>query len=482
VSARRRAGIGAALAAALLLGACTSEGDEPTGSPSPAPAASPTARDALGLSTPVEDRVYPDVGDPGIDALRYDLDLAWDPATRTLEGRERIRLRATEDADRLQLDLSGDLEVARVTVDGREERFGHGGKDLVLSHPVREDSRHTVVIAYSGTPRPVPAPTKRRDFDVTGWTTTNDGEVWTMQEPYGAFSWYAVNDQPSDKALYTFRISAPAPWVGVANGRLLSRAERDGRTVTRWTLDEPAASYLVTVAIGDLVMTRDRSASGVPMTYWTPRGRDDLLDRLRLAPAGLGWLEARLGAFPFSSLGFLVVDSKSGMETQTMITLGDTEYATSPEVLVHEMAHQWYGDQVTPVDWRDVWMNEGMAMLLQATWQDQLQDQPLEQTLDYWEELDGQLREEFGPPADYDPNAFGATNVYTSPALMWDEIRKRIGDDLFWQLVREWPAAHDNGNADYDDITTWWSEESGEDLSGLFDDWLLGETTPERAS
>ena len=170
----------------------------------------------------------------------------------------------------------------------------------------------------------------------------------------------------------------------------------------------------------------------------------------------------------------------SGMETQTMITLGDTQYATAPEVLVHEMAHQWYGDLVTPIDWRDVWMNEGMATYLQGVWTAERDGTPLEATMDAWASYDAQARAEAGPPADYDPESFGAGNVYTSPAVMWDEIRKRLGDDEFWQLVREWPAAA-AGNADYDAITSWWSAESGEDLSDLFDSWLLGETTPDRA-
>ena len=68
-----------------------------------------------------------------------------------------------------------------------------------------------------------------------------------------------------------------------------------------------------------------------------------------------------------------------------------------------------------------------------------------------------------GPTArrrDYDPASFGGGNVYYGPALMWDELRKRLGDDEFWRLVREWPATHDNGNADYDDITSWWSEQT----------------------
>jgi aminopeptidase N len=327
----------------------------------------------------------------------------------------------------------------------------------------------------------VPAPTKRGDFNTSGWTTTPDGEVWTMQEPYGAYSWYAVNDQPSDKALYSFTISVPAPWVGVANGRLASRTTRDGETVTRWVLDEPAASYLVTVAIGDLVRTKDRSVSGVPITYWTPRGRAGLVKDLRQAPAGLAWLEERLGPFPFDTLGFLIVDSQSGMETQTMITLGDTDYATSSDVLVHEMAHQWYGDQVTPVDWRDVWMNEGMAMFIQGAWTADSAGTTIESVMDEWAADEPQQRAEYGPPADYDPEAFGGGNVYYGPALMWDELRKRFGDDEFWRLVREWPATHDNGNADYDDITSWWSEQTGEDLSGFFDDWLLGTTTPQRS-
>jgi aminopeptidase N len=477
----RSAAWSAALAASLLLGACTSAKDHPS-SPSPAPSPSATSSAAAsGVSTPVEDRVYPEVGDPGVDALHYQLDVRWDRRTRTLDGHETVRLRATADADHLQLDLAADLTVSAVTVGGRKAGFEHDGKDLVVATPVREDRRYTVVIDYSGSPRPVPAPTKRSDFSTLGWTTTPDGGVWTMQEPFGAYSWYAVNDQPADKATYSFRISVPAPWVGVANGELRSRRTVDGRTVTRWRLDDPASSYLVTVAIGDLVMTKDRSASGVPITYWTPRDHPGLVKRLRRAPAGLAWLEERLGPFPFDTLGFLVVDSQSGMETQTMITLGDTSYATSADVLVHEMAHQWYGDEVTPVDWRDVWMNEGMAMFVQGAWTAESTGTTIESVMDRWALDEPELRAEYGPPADYDPEAFGGGNVYYGPALMWDELRKRLGDDEFWRLVRAWPETH-AGNADYDDITGWWSDRTGQDLTGFFHDWLLGDTSPKRSA
>ncbi len=477
----------ALLAATLLLAGCTSEDDRPPtpspqSSPTPtsSPTPSPTADRAAGYSTPVEDRVYPDVGDPGVDALHYDLHLTWSPDTGTLDAAETIELRATEDADHLQLDLARPLEVTRLLLDGRRAAYRHRGKDLVVEATVRTDELHTLTLRYSGRPEPVPAPVQRSDFSETGWAVTPDGGSWTMQEPYGAYTWYAVNDQPSDKALYDFTLRVPAPFVGVANGELLDRSQSRGDTVTRWHLGEPAASYLVTVAFGDLTMTTDESASGVPISYWTPTDRPDLLRRVRQTPEALAWVEDRLGPYPFDTLGILVVDSESGMETQTMITLGDTRYATSREVLVHEITHQWYGDEVTPEDWRDVWMSEGMATYVQGVWTAEDRGEPVSAVMDYWATFEPRLRAEAGPPADYHPDSFGSSNVYYGPALMWDDLRQRIGDGEFWRLVAAWPGAYPDGNADYTKITTWWTEQTGDDLSEFFAAWLLGEQAPAR--
>lgn len=474
----RRAAATLAAAAALLVAGCTSDADEPRPDPSPAPGASPTGEAADGYSTPVEDRVYPDVGDPGVDALHYDLTLTWTPDTQHLDGLERLTFRATTDDDRFQLDLAEQLTVGAVTIGGRDTEFEHDGKDLVVEHPVTAGDEYTVFVHYAGTPQPVDAPVHRRDFSSTGWTPTPDGGAWTMQEPYGAFTWYAVNDHPSDKALYDITVRVPPPMVGVANGVLRSQRVVDGLSVSRWRLDEPAASYLVTVAVGEFEETTDESPSGVPISYWTPPGRPDLVERLDEAPAAMAWLEERLGPYPFDTLGIVVVPGRSGMETQTMITLGDNRYATAPEVIVHEIAHHWYGDTVTPVDWRDMWMNEGMATFLQGVWMSEHGGPPLDTLFDQWAEADADLRAEAGPPADYHPDYFGSSNVYYIPAVMWNELREDLGDEEFWRLAREWPAAHENANADYDEITTWWSEESGEDLRAFFDSWLLSEESP----
>jgi aminopeptidase N len=168
------------------------------------------------------------------------------------------------------------------------------------------------------------------------------------------------------------------------------------------------------------------------------------------------------------------------METQTMITLGMTDYTTSPAVLVHEIAHQWYGDEVTPDDWRDVWMNEGMAMYLQGMWQAEDEDRSVDEVMDEWAIFEPDLRHDSGPPGAYDPTQFGAGNIYYGPALMWHELREQIGDDTFFKVLRKWPSFESERNAGRDDYLPWLVEQTGVDRA-FFDDWLLSPTTPDRS-
>lgn len=493
----RRVRLAAAATAAVLavtLAGCSEDGPD-TSSPGtstadPTPGAStdpsaggePTAQLDLeeAVSEPVEDSYYPDYGDPGVDALHYDLALTWRPQERVLDGTETLTFRAAATAAEVRLALDDPLAVSSVELDGAPVEVTREGDTLVVHAPVTQDQEYVLRLAYSGQPQPVAAPTGRQDTGTVGFTVTDDGEVWTMQEPYGAFTWYAVNDQPSDKALYDVRISVDSPWVGVSNGELLSRTEADGVTTTRWRLDEPAAAYLMTLAIGDYQVTEDvlhGQAGDIPITYWVPRDRAYVLERLQRTPEVFGWVEDKLGPYPFDSLGIVVVDSTSGMETQTMITLGYSEYATSRSVLLHEIVHQWYGDLVTPEDWRDLWMNEGMAMYLQGMWEDE-DTGATGWAVREWRHDEPRLRAQAGPPGAYDADAFAESNVYFGPALMWADFRGLVGEETFWRLVREWPQEHAGGNASREEYFAWLEAETGRELDRFFDRWLMSPTSP----
>lgn len=468
------------------LAACTSDPEPAARRTSPAPAGQSTtaisapADDDLeaAVSKPRQDPVYPRVGNAVVDALHYGLALDWTGTAGVLDATEDLTFRAAQDSPSIPLDFSDAFKISTVTLDGKDVDFEQKGADLVVQQAVQADERHELRLHYSGTPRPAAAPTTRNDFSLIGWQSDpEEGTSFTMQEPYGAFTWYAVNDQPADKAFYDIAITTSQDFTGVANGTLESDRTRNGKRTTRWHLGAPASSYLVTVATGRYRQLEGKSRSGVPLQVWTTPDEEAINDRLlRHLTRAVNWDEAHLGPYPFDSLGMVVVPMDSAMETETMLTIGDNQYTLSAPVITHESVHQWYGDTVSPDDWRDVWMNEGMTMYLQ--WSFEADTSPHGVTTidgivaDNTRYLDT-LVKQGGPPADYDPAGFGLSNIYIVPAIMWHRLRKKLGDSEFWRLVRKWPQDHRWTNADYDEITSWWSDQTGLDLKPYFDSWLM---------
>ena len=248
-----------------------------------------------------------------------------------------------------------------------------------------------------------------------------------MQEPYGAFTWYPVNDQPADKAFYDVRVDVPGRWVGVSNGRLCRRTST-GRTRTAWRLTHPAASYLVTVAIGPYRRYDDTGPHGLPITYWVRPADQRLLPVVRRAPDSIRWLEDRLGRLPSDRMGFVIVPEASGMETQDMITLGRDHprgrrpgrHARARAPVVRRRGH--------PV---------GLARRLDERGHGdvppgRVDGDPRAATWDGWESqfrtADDVLRKRYGPPGAFKRDQFAQANVYYCAALMWRVLHDELGD------------------------------------------------------
>jgi aminopeptidase N len=428
------------------------------------------------------DTVYPSKGDSAVDVSRYGLDLTWKPDAKRLEGIATIRLRGVETGPTFQLDLATSMQVTSVTVAGIAVGFTHDTKDLVVAAPVVAGTTYDVVVTYAGKPRTVAEPTSRGDATGLGWHTTDDGRVWTMQKPYGAYTWYPVNDHPSDKASYTVRLDVPDEWVGVSNGRLDDKTTKDGRTVTKFVGDHPMASYLVTVAIGPYKKYTQDGPHGIPLTYWIPKGKPELLKPLEKTPDALAWLEKKLGPYPFERAGVVVTPGEGSVETQSLTTFGTGNYryggADVREQVAHNLAHAWYGDTVTPNDWRDLWMNEGMATYLQAKY-------AVQQGWETWEfwrrefaRNDQYWRDIYGPPGAYHPNEFGQRNVTYGGALIMLRLRGVIGKTAFDATSRSWPQENldsSRGRARYVEFL---EQKTGKTLAPWFQDWLNSETTP----
>ena len=459
------------------------EGSPTTQAPASAPSTStpgvPPARALKAAeSQPVEDPYYPQTSNPEVDILHYLLELVYEG--QELSGVVTVTFRATEPTETIRLDLSNALDVRAVSLDGAKASFSHEDDGLMMATPnVTPGPTHTFVIEYAGVPEPTPAPSKRTDqVDGVGWHVDADGAVYTFQEPFGAFTWYPSNDHPSDEALYDAQITTSAPDVGVFNGTLTDEQTDAGLTTTSWHVDEPMATYLTTIAIGPYERYSGPTKSGLTITYWLMERDKRLLPEVRRqATAGFDWLVARVGPYPFSSLGFVVVGGRSAMETQTMITISRGVTQVPGANITHEIAHQWYGNSVSPTDWLGIWINEGWAMYMQLWYERETQPAPAGE-LSPLRRFDDIARQAAGPPGRYDRDSFAAVNVYLGPALMLDEIRKQVGDETFGQLVKAWPAEHENEHVDRAEFTRWVNDYTGQDLTALIDRWLDSPRTP----
>lgn len=428
------------------------------------------------ISQPVRDTLFPDFGNPGIDVLHYDLRLAWQPLDRQLSGHETVTFRAVTDNPDFTLDLSAALVVSDARLDGRRVRTSQSGHRVRVHAPVVADSIRRLQLTYAGEPRG----TGERFRQGSGVQVHRSGALATFQQPFGAWTWFAANDQPSDKAYYDFTLDVPEPFQGVANGVQTATTTADGVTSSTWHLDSPASTYLVTVGFGPYEHTVLDGVDGIEISLWTDPRNQSARDVLSESDRGLAWLRKRLGPYPFDSLGFVVTaGAQGGMETQTLITMSDIDMDDYLRgVAVHEMAHQWWGNLVTPADWNDLWMNEGMATYLERVWRAEDTGVPLDQTMADVRRGAQRERTRSGPPGQVRPSRFGQANVYTDPSLMWHALRADLGDPTFWRLVREWPQTHRYASVTRAELVAWWSAESGRDLSGFFERWLTDPRLP----
>ncbi|MFF1439970.1 M1 family metallopeptidase [Streptomyces sp. NPDC058295] len=465
-----------AVAVASLLLALTACDDE--GAPDTSGA---RARDTSGAPG-VGDPYFPKAGNGGYDVSHYGLTLAYTPDGNRLTGTAVVTARATENLAAFDLDLAG-MKVEEVTVEGDTAEFRRDGQELVVRPPgaLADGETFEVRVRYSGSPRTITDP----DGSKEGWLRTADG-VLALGEPTGSMAWFPGNHHPSDKASYDIAVTVPKGLTAVSNGELRSaRTADDGRTTFAWHTAEPMASYVATLAIGRYTVTRSTARGGLPV-YVAVDPSQVTASRTVLArlPEVMEWAEYNFGPYPFSSTGAIVdrpEDVEYALETQNRPV-----YPGAPDIatLVHETAHQWFGDSVTPKSWRDMWLNESLATYAEWLWTEDEGGATAQET---FTELYDHGEDEYEdlwafPPAKPTSAAhISDPPVYQRGAMVIHRIRRTVGDDTFYDIVQGWAAAHRHGSADTDDFTAFVEKQApDEDFDEIWADWLYGEGKPAR--
>ena len=430
----------------------------------------------------IGDPTYPGLGNAGYDVQHYTIDLVWQPDDAAIGVVTAIDAVATNDLDEFNLDFRG-FDIQRITVDGAEVLFEREQSELTVKPPtpIPTGAAFTTEVTYAGIPEPVDSAA----LPEMGWFTGPEGEQYVVAEPDAAHSWFPGNDHPLDKATFTISITTPPQWTGVANGELIEEVDDIGSVTRTFAMSYPMTTYLATVVIGEgwqIVEDDAASTESVAIRHVLPPDLRDANTPAALLRTGemIAVLEEAYGTYPFDEYGIAVVGGFRGaLENQTLSVFG-RDFVEAPifeYVLVHELAHQWFGNSVTVSLWEDIWLHEGFATYAELLWAEHLHGSDVyrEVVAERYAavELAG-----YPPPGTPEPDALFDGGVYQRGALTLHALRSQVGDAAFFATLRTFAARFAYANATTDEFIAVAEEVSGMALDDLFDAWLYQPELP----
>jgi aminopeptidase N len=432
---------------------------------------------AAGVATEkAREPFFPRAGNVGYDATSYGVELSFRPGKDRIQAQARIEAIATQRLSRFSLDLVG-LTVTEVTVDGRPARFSRGRDKLKVEplEPVIRGERFTTVVSYRGDPEPITDP----DGGHEGWIDTNDGAL-AVGEPVGTASWLPCNNIPADKASFKIELTVPKRLKAASNGRLVGVQRKAGHATYVWRERTPMSPYLAVVDIGRGRLVKSRIA-GLPS--WTLV--DPILakySRPVLAQLGevIRFEEGVFGPYPFETAGS-IVDFAPGvgyaLETQSRPI-----YLFVPDLttVVHETAHQWFGNSVGLQRWPNIWLNEGFATWAQWYYAERHEGRSARQIFRALYRVPASNTELWEPPSGHPGKAENlfAISTYVRGAMALEALRIKVGTRPMLEVLRRWTAEHSYASANIKQFIALAEEVTGEQLDPLFQRWLYRRGKP----
>ena len=431
-------------------------------------------------SSGLGDPYFPRSGNGGYDVSHYDLTMRYRPRSHRAVATAVIFATATQGLSRFNLDFRGP-RISELTVNGQSASFDRKGQELIVMPPSPIDAgdEFRVAVAYAGRLHPMRDP----DGSIEGWVPTGDG-AFVVGEPRGSPTWFPCNDHPTDKATYEFRLTVPKGRKAFGNGVLVERTQGAKTATFVWRMADPMATYLATATNGRFKLQRStvQTDSGPIPSYLAvdPRERRASRKPLSKIPAMLAHFERTFGEYPFSSTGAIVDHAPRvgyALETQTMPV-----YSSAPGAIIvaHELAHQWYGNAVTPERWPDIWLNEGFATWSEWLWQAHVGKRSLPRSFRSFHGVPARARGYWNPPSGDPggPKHLFAESIYVRGGLTLEALRQRIGDAAFYSILRRWFSEHLYGNASTPELIALAEKESGRQLDHFFRVWLFRRGKP----
>ena len=440
------------------------------------------------LAAPVLADTYP--RQTGVDILHYAFRLNLSDESDVIEGETAVTFRVQKAGlTLLTLDLirqrgAGEkgMSVTAVSENGKELKFQHplDKLQIPLDPPGKVGESRTFTIRYKGTPATglKIAPTRHgeRSFFSDNW-------------PIKARHWLPTLDHPGDKATAEMIVTAPSHYQVVSNGVLVEEIDLEGgRRRTHWKQNVPMSTWLNTLGVARFAVDHRPAWRGIPVDTWVYRqDRDNGFERFtEPTRAVLDFFSENVGPYPFERLGHVQASSVSGgMESATSIFYGegsvdDPKGTRWRNVIVHEIAHQWFGNAVTENDWDHVWLSEGFAtyfthLFIEHRYGREEFIAGLRADRDAVFEFDGKspnYRIVHNNLADMEQVVSGP-GTYRKGAWVLHMLRGVVGNDTFWRGIRDYYERFSGKTAATDDFKDAMERASGQELKWFFDQWLM---------
>ena len=429
----------------------------------------------------------------GIDMENYRFELTLSDDTDEIVGRATVSLRfASNGPTELPLDLTSvngeglGMTVGAVTANGAPLGFTHVGDVLRVTLPEvgRSGSRLDVVVDYRGEPA-----TGLR----IGPNKYGDRTFFSDNWPNRARNWLPTVDHPYDKATSEMIVTAPAHYQVVSNGLRIEETDGvDGVRLTHWKQSVPVASWLFVLGVARFAVEHVDDFEGNPIQTWVYQQDRDagFYDFAVPTKQVLEFYSDRVGPFAYEKLANITSPATGGgMEAASAIMYGENAVTGDRSVrwrnvIIHEIAHQWFGNAVTESDWNDVWLSEGFATYFTLLFIEHAygRDEFVtglrssgDRVFSQYEE-DPDYRIVHDDLTDMSRVTSGAT--YQKGSWILHMLRGRMGHEAFWRGIRSYYARHMNENASTTDFRRAMEEASGLDLELFFEQWLYSGGNP----
>jgi aminopeptidase N len=428
------------------------------------------------------------------DVTFYDLDVRIDPATKTINGQNTITFRAVENFQRMQVDLHHLLEVKQIyRPDNEQLAFQREGDAIFISfpRPVPAGTVAAITIEYGGTPLVAEYPPWKGGLI---WAKSPAGEDWVAVacQGIGASVWWPNKDHQSDEPdSMMIRITAPPGLENISNGRLRSKTTLpDGWTRYDWFVANPINNYCVTFNIGKFEHFSEQYTSnidGQSLTldyYVLPENLSKAREQFRQVRDMLDAFEHHFGKYPFYNDGFKMIESPHlGMEHQSAIAYGNHYFngylGTSNSavglkfdfIIIHEAAHEWWGNHVTANDVADLWIHESFGAYAEAVYVEY--HWGYEEALKYINGKKPFVRYDRPIQGTYNVNREGSGDMYNKGQLVLNTLRHVINrDTLWWEILRGLQKRFGMKSIDAVDVWDFIGQQSGMALKPFFEQYF----------